>query len=113
MASLLLEAGLLVITAFISPERAERKAVRQRVASRHFIEIYLDTPLEVCEFRDPKGLYRKARAKQIQNFTGINATYQAPLAPQLHLHGQRPLAELVQQIIQYLENKKFYTSSCI
>jgi adenylylsulfate kinase len=111
VAGLMLDAGLLVITAFISPQRAEREAVRQRLGDGNFIEIFLDTPLEVCEARDPKGLYQKARAGQIQNFTGIDAEYQAPIAPQLHLHGERPLKELVQEVIQYLENQTIITNS--
>lgn len=105
VAALMLEAGLVVITAFISPQRDQREAVRQCVGKQHFIEIFLDTPLDVCEARDPKGLYRQARAGQIKHFTGIDAQYQAPLSPQLHLQGERETSQLVKEIIHYLDSK--------
>jgi bifunctional enzyme CysN/CysC len=83
VARLMTDAGLIVITAFISPFKAERDLVRAMVPEAEFIEIFVDTPLEVCEQRDPKGLYKKARAGQIPNFTGINSPYEAPLQPEL------------------------------
>lgn len=83
VAKLMTDAGLIVITAFISPFRAERNLVRAMLPEAEFIEIFVDTPLEVCEQRDPKGLYKKARAGLIPNFTGINSPYEAPLEPEL------------------------------
>ena len=83
--TLMTQAGLIVITAFISPYRAERDMVRRLLPEGQFIEVHLATPLEVCEERDPKGLYRKARRGEIPNFTGINAPYEAPEHPELRL----------------------------
>ena len=83
VAKLMTDAGLIVITAFISPFRAERNLVRAMLPETEFIEIFVDTPLEICEQRDPKGLYKKARAGLIPNFTGINSPYEAPLEPEL------------------------------
>jgi len=83
VAKLMTDAGLIVITAFISPFRAERNLVRAMLPDAEFIEVFVDTPLEICEQRDPKGLYKKARAGQIPNFTGINSPYEAPLNPEM------------------------------
>lgn len=85
VAKLMVDAGLIVITAFISPFRADRDMVRALMPAGEFIEIHLATPLEICEHRDPKGLYRKARRGEIPNFTGINAPYEEPLRPELQL----------------------------
>jgi len=83
VAKVLVDAGLIVLTALISPFRAERQMAREIIGAERFLEVYVATPLEVCERRDPKGLYRKARAGQIPNFTGINSPYEPPLAPDL------------------------------
>lgn len=83
IAKLMLDAGLIVITAFISPFRAERQFARGLVDAGEFIEIFVNTPLYVAEARDPKGLYRKARLGQIKNFTGIDSPYEVPLAPEI------------------------------
>ena len=104
VARLMTEAGLIVLVSFISPFRAERQMARERFGDGEFIEIFVDVPLEVAESRDVKGLYRKARAGLIPNFTGIDAPYEAPLAPELHLrtdqHSAEELAELaVQQLL--------------
>lgn len=75
----MMDAGLIVMTAFISPFRAEREMARELIGVEHFIEVYVDTPLEVCERRDPKGLYKKeARSGQLPNMTGINSPYEPP-----------------------------------
>jgi adenylyl-sulfate kinase len=86
VAKLFIDAGLIVLCAFISPFRAERQMVRELVGEGEFVEIFVDTPLEECERRDPKGLYRKARAGQLRNFTGIDSAYEPPQAPDIHLH---------------------------
>jgi bifunctional enzyme CysN/CysC len=83
VAKLMADAGLIVIAAFISPFRAERELVRSLLPDREFIEVYVSTPVEICERRDPKGLYRKARSGEIPNFTGVNAPYEPPAHPEL------------------------------
>ncbi len=93
-AGLLVSAGLIVLTAFVSPYRRDRDRVRQSLArqlgqSDPFLEVFVDTPLEVCESRDPKGLYKQARAGTIANFTGISDPYEAPIAPELVLAGDK------------------------
>ena len=85
VAKLMTDAGLIVITAFISPFRAERRMVRQMMNPGEFFEVFIDTPLSTAEARDVKGLYRKARAGQLKNFTGIDSPYEAPEAPELHI----------------------------
>lgn len=83
MAKLFTDAGIIVLTAFISPFKEDRKMVRELVEPKEFIEVFVDTPLAECEKRDPKGLYKKARAGQIKNFTGIDSAYQAPDKPEI------------------------------
>ncbi|HEY8250489.1 MAG TPA: adenylyl-sulfate kinase [Burkholderiales bacterium] len=85
IARLMNDAALIAITAFISPYRADRRMARDIVGAGRFIEVYLDAPLEICEQRDPKGLYRRARAGQIAEFTGVSAPYEVPEAPTLVL----------------------------
>ena len=85
VAKLMVDAGLIVITAFISPFRAERGMARALLAEGEFIEVFVDAPLAVAEERDPKGLYRKARRGEIKNFTGIDSPYEAPEAPEIHI----------------------------
>ncbi len=103
VARLFIDAGLIVITAFISPAAIERDRVRALLPARSFIEIFVDCPLEVCEQRDPKGLYRKARRGDIREFTGISASYEAPLYPELALQTDRMnVAQCAAQVIQYL-----------
>lgn len=102
VAKLMVDAGLVVLTAFISPHRAEREMVRQRVGEGRFIEVFVDTPLEVCEARDPKGLYKKARAGELRNFTGIDAVYEAPERPEIHLAGEQLVTNLIAQILDLL-----------
>jgi bifunctional enzyme CysN/CysC len=93
VAKLMTDAGLIVITAFISPFRAERAMVRAMMAAGEFIEIHIDTPLADAEARDVKGLYAKARAGKLQNFTGIDSPYEAPDAPEIHIDTTRLSAE--------------------
>jgi len=86
VAKLMVDAGLIVLTAFISPFRAERRMVRDMLEEHEFIEIFIDTPIEICEQRDPKGLYKKARNGEIKNFTGFDSPYEKPEAAEIHLH---------------------------
>ena len=107
VAKLMVDAGLVVLSAFISPFQAERKMVRDLVDENEFIEVFLDTPLEVCETRDPKGLYQKARAGEIKNFTGIDSTYEKPQSPELTLDtGKNSIADSVNQIIAELQKRE-------
>ena len=93
---LLVDAGLIVITAFISPFRADRDLARSIIGDDAFIEVFVDTPLAECERRDPKGLYGKARAGLIKNFTGIDSAYEAPLNPEIRLETlDRSLSDVV------------------
>ena len=91
VAALMASAGLITLTAFVSPYRIDRDRVRKIVeasgAAGDFLEVFVDTPLEICEARDPKGLYKKARAGEIKNFTGISDPYEAPKNPEIHLAG--------------------------
>jgi bifunctional enzyme CysN/CysC len=93
VARLMTDAGLIVIVSFISPFRAERRMARELFPEGEFLEVFVDTPLEVCEARDPKGLYRKARAGEIKNFTGISSAYEPPERPELRLDGGGQTAE--------------------
>ncbi|GAA4501570.1 adenylyl-sulfate kinase [Pseudaeromonas paramecii] len=86
VAKLMVDAGLVVLAAFVSPYRAERQAIRERFAEGEFIEVFVDVPLAECEARDPKGLYQKARAGEIKHFTGIDDPYEAPESAEVHLH---------------------------
>ncbi len=81
VAKLFVDSGLIALTAFISPFVSDRQQARSLVKEGQFLEVYIDTPLEVCEQRDPKGLYKKARAGKIANFTGIDSAYEAPVSP--------------------------------
>ena len=97
------DAGLIVLTAFISPYSSDRKLVRDLFPADEFIEIYVDAPLEECERRDPKGIYRQARAGRIRDFTGIDSPYEAPVAPEIHLQTHLHDAQAcAQQVIDYL-----------
>jgi len=107
VAKLFLAAGVMPITSFISPFRADRAAARRLVGEGEFVEIFVDAPLEVCESRDPKGLYKKARAAQAAGqglqFTGIDSPYEPPENPELHLHSDTASVEqLVEQVLAWL-----------
>lgn len=101
-----MEAGVIVLTAFISPFRSDRERVRGMVAHGDFMEIYCNSAIEVCETRDVKGLYKKARAGQISDFTGITSPYEAPNNPELTLNtGGEELQVCVEQVLQELEHR--------
>ena len=106
MAKLFMEAGVIVLTAFISPYRADRERVRGMVEHGDFIEIYCDSSIEICESRDVKGLYKKARAGQIADFTGIYSPYEAPENPELTVStGTEALDACVEQVIGAMLNR--------
>jgi len=103
MAKLFINAGVIALTAFISPLRADRQRVRQLVGESDFIEVFCDCPLEVCETRDVKGLYKKARRGEIKEFTGISSPYEVPERPDAVLHtGRETLEECVEKVINVL-----------
>ncbi len=106
VAKLMVDAGLIVLTAFISPFRAERQLVRNLVGEGEFVEVFVDAPLAVCEERDPKGLYKKARAGEIRNFTGIDSAYEAPEQPEIHLlNAGKPVEALVEELLTALRQR--------
>lgn len=106
-AKLIVDAGLIVITAFIPPFRADRQMVREMLEPGEFVELYMDVPLEICEQRDPKGLYRKARSGQIKHFTGIDSPYEVPPAPELTVTPEQPIHEAVEKVLVYLAGRGF------
>lgn len=108
VAKLFVEGGAFVSTAFISPYRSDREMVRQLVQPGEFIEVYVDCPLNICEGRDPKGLYKKARAGEIKHFTGIDDPYEAPEKPELDIKtGERTLEDCALEVIKYLEDNGY------
>jgi adenylylsulfate kinase len=111
VAKLFVDAGLIVMTAFISPFRSDRDMVRSLVPAGEFFEIFVDTPLDVCEQRDPKGLYKKARAGQIKNFTGLDSPYEAPDAPDLTLKtAEESLEQSVSKVVKLLQERGLLVS---
>ena len=111
VSKLFMEAGIIVLTAFISPYRADREHVRGMAQHGDFIEIFCDTPIDICESRDVKGLYKKARAGQILEFTGISSPYQAPENPELSLNtGTGSLELCVQQVIDEIASRGVYAA---
>lgn len=106
VAKLFANAGFICVTAFISPYRSDRDTVRRIMPEGRFAEVFVNAPLEVCERRDPKGLYAKARAKEIREFTGISAPYEEPLSPELELRtDQMPLPECVARLMEFLDRQ--------
>jgi adenylylsulfate kinase len=106
VAKLFTEAGVMALTAFISPYRADRDQVRAIMAAGDFVEVHVDCPVEVCEQRDVKGLYKKARAGEIKEFTGISAPYEAPEKPELTINtAGQSVEESSKQILAYLEKQ--------
>ena len=106
VANLFVDAGVIVCSAFISPYRADRDSVRKNCPENSFVEVYVECPLEICEQRDPKGLYKKARTGEISQFTGISAPYEKPENPEIVVStGNRAVEEVAREIILYLEEK--------
>lgn len=106
VARLFCDAGIVAMAAFISPYRIDRDRIRDTLDDGDFIEIFVDAPLDVCETRDPKGLYKKARAGEIKGFTGIDDPYEAPEKPELVLNadGNKTAPELAEEVIAYLKS---------
>jgi bifunctional enzyme CysN/CysC len=111
VAKLMVDAGLMVMTSFISPFRAERRMVHDLMEDGEFIEVYVDTPFEVCAERDPKGLYKKAKAGEIKNFTGLDSPYEPPERADIHVNTTDLSAdECADKIIAYLEENGYLSA---
>lgn len=112
VAQLFAEAGIIALTAFISPYRVDRERVRNTLRAGDFIEVFVDTPIDICESRDPKGLYKKARAGLIKGFTGIDDPYEAPESPEINISAAvKTPDELADDILAYLRQKGICQSS--
>jgi adenylylsulfate kinase len=108
VSKLFTDSGTINLTAFISPYRSDRQAARELCGKDNFIEVFVECPLEVCEQRDPKGAYAKARQGIIKDFTGISAPYEEPLTPEIHLRTDlQSLDDCVRSILSYLEHSEF------
>lgn len=106
VAQLFAEAGVIALTAFISPYRSDRERVRKSLRAGEFIEVFVDTPMEICESRDPKGLYKQARAGLIKGFTGIDDPYEAPESAEMTISAANKTPdELADEVIAYLEQQ--------
>ena len=106
VSKLFVDSGTIVLTAFISPFQRERDTVRTLVDDSEFIEVFIDTPLDICELRDPKGLYEKARKGEIPNFTGISSPYEAPKKAEIHVQTDKlSIEECADLVVNYLKNK--------
>ncbi len=107
VAKLFVDAGVIVMSAFISPYRADREVVQQMLASEQWLEIFIDCSLQTCEARDPKGLYKQARAGEIADFTGISAPYEAPQSPALTINTEQlDVPAAVEQLMQLLRERR-------
>ncbi|MCO4800023.1 MAG: adenylyl-sulfate kinase [Colwelliaceae bacterium] len=108
VAKLFIDAGTIVSTAFISPFASDRALAKGLLESDEFIEVYIDTPIEICEKRDPKGLYKKARAGEIKDFTGIDSTYDVPQQPTIHVKtAELNIEQCAEQIVKYLLDNQY------
>lgn len=111
VAKLFVDSGFIVLSAFISPFIQDRKCVRALVKETEFIEIFIDTPLEICELRDPKGLYKKARNGEIKDFTGIDSPYEIPKSPEIHIcNAHEAIATSINTIIDYLSQHGYLSA---
>ncbi len=105
---LFIDAGLIVGTAFISPFASDRAMAKKKLAMGEFIEVFVDTPIEICEQRDPKGLYKKARAGEIKDFTGIDSGYDVPENPTIHIKtAEQSIEQCAEQIVNYLTEQQY------
>jgi len=108
VAKLFIDSGLIVLAAFISPFRQQREHLRAQLEEGEFIEIFVDMPLSVCEKRDPKGLYRKARRGELRGMTGIDAPYEPPETPEIHLNDpDADVEDQIEKILRYLKENAY------
>jgi adenylylsulfate kinase len=111
VAKLFIDSGLIVSTAFISPFASDRALAKEKLAEGEFIEVFIDTPISVCEQRDPKGLYKKARAGEIKDFTGIDSSYDVPQSPQIHVKtAEQSIEQCAEQIVNHLIAQGFISA---
>jgi len=111
VSKLFIDSGLIVSTAFISPFAEDRATARKMLDKNEFIEVFIDTPIDICEQRDPKGLYKKARAGEIENFTGIDSAYDVPTSPEIHVKTANiSIEQCAEQIVSYLFNNNYISS---
>lgn len=107
VARLMFDAGLVVLATFISPYRSDRHMLRNMFENNCFLEIFVDTPIQICENRDPKGLYRKARSGKLKNFTGFDHPYEKPQCPDIYLDGTKSIMHLINQLLKIIMFKIF------
>ena len=108
VAKLFCDSGLIVSTAFISPFASDRAMAKEKLSEGEFIEVFIDTPIAVCESRDPKGLYKKARAGEIKHFTGIDSDYDIPQSPEIHVKtAEQSIEQCAKQIVNFLISQGF------
>lgn len=110
VARLTIDAGLVALTAFMSPHRTERQVVRKRLGEGRFIEVFIGTPLAICEARDPKGLCKKARTGRLRNFIGIGSVYEAPEKAGVHLDDEQLVTDLMYQLLDLLRQSDIVRS---
>ena len=96
------DSGLVIVVSLISPWRKDRERAREIIGADRFVEVFVDTPMEICEARDPKGLYAKARAGDLANFTGVSSSYEVPESPNVLVSGNMPVEKGVRAVIQEL-----------
>jgi len=112
VANLFCDAGLIVVTAFISPFENDRAMVREMTMAGQFVEVFIDVPFGVCEQRDPKGLYKKARAGEIKDFTGIDSPYEAPVNPEVHVVNDGiSIEQAAKQVVDYLKKHAYISNA--
>ena len=112
VSKLFMDAGVITITSFISPFKTDREIVRKKLPAGKFIEVFVKAPLDVCESRDPKGLYKKARSGEIAHFTGIDSPYEEPVSPEITVETFKyKVEENVEQIVSYLIEKKYINTN--
>lgn len=108
VSKLFVDAGIVTLSAFISPFRSDRNFARSLLSEGRFIEVFIDTSLDVCERRDPKGLYRKARRGEIKDFTGVSSPYENPISPEVHIRTEHMSPEISSdKVIEYLQSKGY------
>jgi len=105
ISNLFIDAGVVILAAFVAPYKKDRENIRSLVGADHFVEVYVNTPLEICEARDVKGLYAKARKGEITNMTGISAPYEAPDSPEIEIGGETSIEAGVRQIYKSIQQK--------
>ncbi|MGB5188946.1 adenylyl-sulfate kinase [Robiginitalea sp.] len=105
ISNLFIEAGVVVLAAFVAPYQRDRENIRSLVGADHFVEVFVNTPLEICEARDVKGLYAKARKGEITNMTGISAPYEAPDSPDIEIDGENSIETGVNEIFKSIQHK--------